>query len=77
MGLHHHHIVATSSQTTVTVGFILGLGTRDGEDRFVSRDGAREANRDPRISAVCAVDQQSGSLAWGLLEPAVVLTGSD
>ena len=67
---HHYGIVTTSSQTTVIVGFYLGLGPRDGEGGFVSRDGAREVSRDPRISAACAVDKQSGSLAWGLLVPA-------
>lgn len=77
MGLHHCGTETTSSQITVIVGFVLGLGPGDGEGGFVPRDGAREAIRGPRISAACAVDKQSGSLAWGLLEPAGVVTGSD
>ena len=59
------------------VSFVLGLGPGDGEGGFVPRDGAREAIRGPRISAACAVDKQSGSLACSLLEPAGVVTGSD
>ena len=70
MGLHHCGIVTTSSQTTVIIGFVLRLGPQDGEGGFVPRDGAREVSRDPRISAACAVDKQSGSLAWGWLVPA-------
>ena len=77
MGLHHCGIETTSSQITVNVGFVLRLGPGDREGGFVSRDGAREAIRGSRISALCAVDKQSGSLAWGLLEPAGVVTGSD
>ena len=39
MGLHHHDIVTTSSQTTVIAGFVFGLGPCDGEGGFVPRDG--------------------------------------
>ena len=70
MGLHHYGVVTTSSQTTVIIGFVLGLGPQDGEGGFVPRDGSREVSRDPRGAGVCAVDKQSGSLAWGLLVPA-------
>lgn len=76
-GLHHCGIVTTSSQTTVIIGFVLGLGPRDGEGGFVPRDGTRDAIRDPRRATVCAIEKQSGSLAWGLLQPARVVTGCD
>ena len=72
MGSHHCAAITITAlvQQAVIVSLVLGLGPRDGEGRFVARDGAREVSRDPRILAACAVDKQSGSLAWGLLVPA-------
>lgn len=64
-------------QSTVIVGLVLGLGPRDGEGGFVSRDGSGELIGDPRVVAACAVDKSSGSLAWCLLVPTVVVTDSD
>lgn len=71
MGFHHWALVSTSThtQTTVIVGLILRLGSHDGEDSFVPRDGAREATGDPRGAAACAVGKPVESLAWGLLVP--------
>ena len=77
MGLHHCGIETTSSQVTVIVGFVLRLGPGDGEGGFVPRDGGREAIRDARGTGICAVDNISGSLAWGLLVPAGFVVSSD
>lgn len=77
VGLHHCANVTTHVQSTVIVGLILRLGPRDGEGGFVPRDGAREAIRDPRGAAVCAVDEQAWRLSWGLLVPARVVTTRD
>ena len=62
---------------TIIVGLILRLGPCDGEGGFVPRDGPGEALRDPGGAAVCAVDESAGSLAWGLLVPAGVVTPRD
>lgn len=64
-------------ENTVIVSLILRLGPRDGEGGFVPRDGSREATRDPRGPAVCVVDERAGSLPWGLLVPAWVVTTRD
>lgn len=56
-------------------------GPGDGEGGFVSRGGAREESRGPRISAACAVISSQGAWHWGLLEPAgvklLVVTGPE
>ena len=79
MGLYHCAIVITTThvETTVIVSLVLRLGPPDGEGGFVPNDGSREATRDPRGAAACVVDNSFGSLAWGLLVPAGVVTGSD
>ena len=79
LGSHHCVSIHTTTrvQSTVIVGLVLRLGPLDGEGGFVPRDGPREALRDPRGPVVCAVDEQVGSLAWGLLEPTRVVTTSD
>ena len=63
--------------TTVVVSLVLRLGSCDGEGGFVPRDGSREAIRDPRGAAACAVDNCARSPALGLLVPARVITCRD
>ena len=79
MGSYHCAAVTTTAlvQQAVILSLVLGLGPRDGEGGFVPRDGTRDAIRDPRRATVCAIEKQSGSLAWGLLQPARVVTGCD
>ena len=77
MRLHHCGLVTHRIQDTVIVSLVPRLDPHDGEGSFVSRHGARGVNRDTREAVVSAVNNISGSLAWGLLEPAGVVTASD
>ena len=61
----------------VVVSLVLRLGSCDDEGGFVPRDGSREAIRDPRGAAACAVDNCARSPALGLLVPARVITCRD
>lgn len=74
MGMSHCGNTTTHVQSTEILCVVLGLGPCDGEGGFAPRDGSGEAARDARGAAVGVVDKRAGSPAWGLLEPAGVVT---